>query len=142
MIAGAYSVCQANWTGVAQLVADTGLTVGTPMALQQFVREERSNDADFSSFPSNTTALAASGFSYLWGRYGWEYGIPALAATTFGAYSRVQAQEHHWYDTLASTAISAGYGYIVTTPFEKRYNITTDFSASPNGAAITLSYEW
>jgi membrane-associated phospholipid phosphatase len=142
LIAGSYSVYQDDWTGVAQLIGETGLTVGTSLVLKQFVREERPNESDFSSFPSNTTALAASGSSYLWGRYGWEYGLPALAATAFVAYSRVQAKEHHWYDTLASEAISAGYGYIVTTPFQKRYNVYTDLSASPNGAAVRLSYNW
>ena len=67
---------------------------------------------------------------------------PAFFATQFVSYSRVQAKQHHWYDTLASSAIAAGYGYAVTTPFKKRYNITTDFSASPDGAYVRLSYDF
>jgi membrane-associated phospholipid phosphatase len=141
LFAGGISVYQDDWVGVAQLIEETGLTVGTSMALKQFVREERPNGSDFSSFPSNTTALAASGSSYLWGRYGWEYGLPALAATEFVAYSRVQAKEHHWYDTLASTAIAAGYGYVITTRF-RRYNIYTDLDASPSGASVRFLYKF
>jgi hypothetical protein len=72
LIAGGYSVYEDDWVGVQQLILETGLTVGTAMALKQVVRERRPDGSDFSSFPSNTTALAASGSSYLWGRSGWE----------------------------------------------------------------------
>jgi len=141
LFAGGFSLYEDDWGGIGQLIAETGLTVGTSLALKQVVRERRPDRSDFSSFPSNTTALAASGSSYLWGRYGWEYGLPALAATEFVAYSRVQAKQHHWYDTLASSAIGAGYASIVTTRF-RRYNVYTDLSASPNGAYVRLSYAW
>jgi membrane-associated phospholipid phosphatase len=142
LIAGGISVYKHDWTGVAQLGAETIMTVGTAYALKQFVRERRPDGSDFRSFPSNTTALSASGSSYLWGRYGWEYGLPAFFATQFVSYSRVQAKQHHWYDTLASSAIAAGYGYILTTRFKKRYNIDTSLSASPDGAYLKLSYAW
>lgn len=142
LIAGGISLYKHDWTGVAQLGTETILTVGTAYALKQIVRERRPDGSDFRSFPSDTTALSASGSSYLWGRYGWQYGLPAFFATQFVSYSRVQAKQHHWYDTLASSAIAAGYGYAVTTPFKKRYNISTDFSASPNGAYLRLSYDF
>jgi membrane-associated phospholipid phosphatase len=98
--------------------------------------------SDFHSFPSETTALSASGSSFLWGRYGWEYGLPAAALTQFVSYSRVQARAHRWYDTLASSAIAAGYGYVLTTPFKKKYNLNTSLSASPDGGFVRLSYDW
>jgi len=106
------------------------------------VRERRPDGSDFQSFPSDTTALAASGSSYLWGRYGWQYGLPAFAATQFVSYSRIQAKKHHWYDTLASSAIAAGYGYALTTPFKRKYNIDTSLDASPEGATLHLSYNF
>jgi membrane-associated phospholipid phosphatase len=142
LIAGGISVYKHDWTGVAQLGTETFLTVGTAYALKQIVKERRPDGSDFQSFPSDTTALSASGSSYLWGRYGWSYGLPAFFATQFVSYSRVQAKQHHWYDTLASSAIAAGYGYAVTTPFKKRYGVTTNISATPNGAYVQLSYEW
>lgn len=80
--------------------------------------------------------------SYLWGRYGWQYGLPAFMATQFVSYSRIQAKKHHWYDTLASSAIAAGYGYALTTPFKRKYNIDTSLEASPDGATIHLSYNF
>jgi membrane-associated phospholipid phosphatase len=126
--------------GFAQLAVETLLTVGTAYGLKNIVHEERPNGSDDQSFPSATSALASSGSSFLWGRYGWEYGLPALALSQFVAYSRVQAREHHWYDTLASSGIAAGYGYVLTTPFKKRFGIDTSLSASPHGAFLTFSY--
>jgi membrane-associated phospholipid phosphatase len=128
-----------GWT---ELAAETLLTVGTAYALKNIVHEERPNGSDNQSFPSDTTALAASGSSFLWGRYGWEYGLPATAVTSFVAYSRIQARDHHWYDTVASMGISAAYGYVVTTPLQRRYNILTELTPLPGGALVRLSYNW
>ena len=128
--------------GSAQLVVETILTVGTAYALKNIVHEERPNGTDDQSFPSGTSALASSGSSFLWGRYGWEYGLPALAFSQFVSYSRVQAREHHWYDTLASSAIAAGYGYVLTTPFKKRFGVDTSLSASPDGAFVSFAYNF
>src|SRR6185312_10960536 len=66
-----------DWQGVSQLGIDTALTVGTVLALKQFVREQRPDHSDFRSFPSLTTAVAFAPASFLWRRYGWQYGAPA-----------------------------------------------------------------
>jgi membrane-associated phospholipid phosphatase len=142
LIAGGISYYKHDTMGLAQLTVETVLTVGTAYALKQIVKEERPDGSDFRSFPSATTALSASGSSYLWGRYGWQYGLPAFFATQFVSYSRVQARQHHWYDTLASSAISAGYGYVLTTPFKRQPNIKTSLAATPDGASFHLSYDF
>jgi membrane-associated phospholipid phosphatase len=142
LVAGGISYFKGDTMGLAQLTVETVFTVGTAYALKNIVRERRPDGSDFQSFPSDTTALAASGSSYLWGRYGWQYGLPAFAATQFVSYSRIQAKKHHWYDTLASSAIAAGYGYALTTPFKRKYNIDTSLDASPEGATIHLSYNF
>lgn len=128
--------------GIAQLAVETVFTVGTAYALKNIVREERPNGMGYQSFPSDTTALAASGSSFLWGRYGWQYGLPAIAVTQFVSYSRIQARQHRWYDTLASSAIAAGYGYVLTTPFKKRYKVSTTLDASPDSAYLKVSFAW
>lgn len=142
VIAGGITLYKHDRVGLAQLVVETGLTVGTAYGLKQLVREQRSDGSDFHSFPSATTALSASGSSFLWGRYGWQYGVPAFLATQFVSYSRVEAKQHHWYDTLASSAIAAGYGYVLTTPFKRRYHVNTSLSAAPDGAFVKLSYDF
>jgi membrane-associated phospholipid phosphatase len=128
LTAGAIVLFKRDKIGLYQLFWETTLTMGTAYALKHLVREERPDGSDFQSFPSDTTALAASGSSFLWGRYGWEYGLPATALTEFASYSRVQARQHRWYDTLASSAIAAGYGYFITTPLQQRYHINTAFT--------------
>jgi membrane-associated phospholipid phosphatase len=142
LVAGGISYYKNDTTGLAQLTVETIMTVGTAYALKQIVKEERPDGSDFRSFPSATTALSASGSSYLWGRYGWQYGLPAFFATQFVSYSRVQARQHHWYDTLASSAIAAGYGYVLTTPFKTVPKLRTSLAASPEGASFNLSYNF
>lgn len=142
VVAGGIAYYKKDRVGVAQLLVETAMTVGTVYALKNIVREQRPDGSDFHSFPSETTALAASGSSFLWRRYGWEYGLPAFAATQFVSYSRVQAHQHRWYDTLASSGIAAGYAYVLGTPFKTRYNVETSVEPAPDGAMIRLSYQW
>ena len=84
----------------------------------------------------------ASGSSFLWARYGWRYGLPALAVSEFVAYSRVEAKKHHWYDTLASSAIAWGYGALVTTRFQRRYHVTTELEPMPDGGMVRVGLRW
>jgi membrane-associated phospholipid phosphatase len=142
VVAGGIAWYKEDKVGIAQLLVESALTVGTVYALKNIVREQRPDGSDFHSFPSETTAIAASGSSFLWRRYGWEYGLPAFAATQFVSYSRVQAHQHRWYDTLASSGIAAGYAYVLGTPFKKRYKVETSLTPAPDGAMLQLSYQW
>jgi len=54
------------------------------------------------------------------------------------SYSRVQAREHHWYDTLASSGIAATYGYVLTNTIQKAIRVDTRLSASPHGAFVSF----
>jgi membrane-associated phospholipid phosphatase len=142
LTAGGIALYKHDRVGVAQLLVESILTVGTAYALKNIVREERPNGTDFHSFPSETTALAASGSSFLWRRYGWEYGLPATALTQFVSYSRVQAHQHRWYDTLASSGIAMGYSALLGTRYKERHNVDSSLSVSPDGAMARLSYAW
>ena len=142
LVAGGIAYYKNDKVGIAQLLVESALTLGTVYALKNIVREQRPNGSDFKSFPSETTALSASGSSFLWRRYGWEYGLPAFAATQFVSYSRVQVRQHRWYDTLASSGIAIGYSYALGTRFKKRYNVQTSLEPASDGATIRLSYRW
>jgi membrane-associated phospholipid phosphatase len=130
-----------DWNGVVDLGLTTIATVGTAYALKQIVKERRPDGSDFESFPSDTMALASSGSSFLWARYGWQYGVPAFAASAFVGYSRVEARKHHWYDTAASSLIAIGYAAFFTPRFSK-YRIYSSLDASPDGAVLRLSYNY
>lgn len=142
MIAGGITLYKHDRKGSLQLITATVLTVGTAYALKSIVREQRPDGSDFHSFPSETTALASSGSSFIWQRYGRQYGVPAFAASQFVSYSRVQAKKHRWYDTLASSGIALGYGYLITTPFQKRYHVFTELEPGPDGALVRMSYQF
>jgi membrane-associated phospholipid phosphatase len=142
LTAGLITIFKHDRKGAVQLLVETGLTVGTVFALKNIVREQRPDGSDYQSFPSDTTALAASGSTFLWRRYGWEYGAPASALTEFVAYSRVQAHQHRWYDTLASSAIAWGYGALVTTRFQRRYHVETELDPMPDGGMVRVGIRW
>ena len=142
VMAGGITLLKHDRVGAAQLVVESALTVGTVYALKNIVRERRPNGSDYKSFPSETTALAASGSSFLWARYGWQYGLPAAGLSSFVSYSRQQAHLHRWYDTLASSAIATGYSALLVTRFKRKYNIDTSLEAAPNGAMVHMSYAW
>ncbi len=142
VVAGGIAVYKDDWIGVAQLGVGTVATVGTAYGLKQFVREKRPDGSDFESFPSDTTALAASGSSFLWARYGWRYGLPAFVATQFVSYTRVHAKKHHWYDTLASSGIAFGYAWLLDTRYQEPRHFYSSLSADPDGAYIHMSYNF
>lgn len=142
LIAGGIALDKGDTHGVGQLALITGLSVGTAYGLKQFVREKRPDGSDYESFPSDTTALAASGSGFLWRRYGWTYGLPAFVASQFVSFSRVESKKHHWYDTLASSAIAAGYSYVIASPYKQRSRWRTGLSAAPDGGYLTLAYEF
>jgi membrane-associated phospholipid phosphatase len=140
VIAGGISLAKTDWTGVAELGLDTVLTVGTAYALKHVIKEKRPDGSDFQSFPSDTAALGFAPAQFLWDRYGWEYGLPAYAAATFVAYSRVDAQKHHWYDVTASAALAFGFSKLITTEYQGRWSYTAE--ALPDGAYAGVSYRF
>lgn len=67
-------------------------------------------------FPSGHVAFVASGASFLQERYGWEYGVPAWLLTGYVAWVRVDNDDHHWRDVIASSALAYGVGKLFITP--------------------------
>jgi len=141
LLAGGFALYKNDWTGVAELTADTLGTVGTAEILKQVVHERRPNGTDFKSFPSDTAALAFAPAQFLWDRYGWEYGVPAYLAAGFVGYSRVHAKEHHWYDVAASAGISFGFSKLFTTEYrDNRFDYHV--GATTNSFYASMSYRF
>jgi membrane-associated phospholipid phosphatase len=131
-----------DWQGIGELALTTGATVGTALLLKQIIREERPDNSDDHSFPSDTAALAFAPASYLWDRYGWEYGVPAYGAAIFSGYTRVAAQDHHWWDVAASAGIAWGYTFAFTRRWHYAYNLDSSIEVTPHEAFASLSYRW
>jgi membrane-associated phospholipid phosphatase len=70
------------------------------------------------SFPSGHTGSAAFGAAFLQKRYGWAYGLPALAVTGLVGASRVLARKHHTRDVIAATALAYAVNYACVSRYE------------------------
>jgi len=150
LIATGITVYKDDWTGTAQLFVTTALTVGTAYGLKQIVHECRPfakpctpHGGNWNSFPSDTSALASASSGFLWARYGWEYGLPAFAASTFVGYSRVESKRHHWWDTAASTGIAILYNSLLTTRYHPhQYGFYSNLDGDSNGLFAQVGYRF
>jgi len=146
-----------DYKGIAQLAVVTGLTYGTAYALKQIVKSCRpyakiptggcANGA-WDSFPSTTSAIASAPSSYMWGRYGWEWGLPMFVVSKYPSWAMQKSKKNKLFDGLATTAISFGYNQIFTTryhrPGERRMERGwfTDMDGDEEGLNATVGYRF
>ena len=142
LAAGSVALLKDDWTGVIQLAAVAGLTVGTAYGMKSVIHEERPDHTDFKSMPSETSALAFGSAAFMWDRYGWEYGLPAYGAAAFVGYSRVDTKRHHWYDVAASAGIAWIYSRLITTEYHPSRNFRTSAYVAPDGGFISVDYRF
>lgn len=124
--------------GALEFGESAALTLGVTYGLKYTVNEKRPNGGS-QSFPSAHTSISFSAAEFMRKRYGWEYGIPAYAAASFVAYSRVEAGEHHPHDVVAGAAIGIVSSYIFTKPY-KGWHVQADADGKYFG--ISLSRAW
>lgn len=124
--------------GALQFGESAVLTLGVTYGLKYTVNEKRPNGGS-ESFPSAHTSISFCSAEFMRKRYGWEYGIPAYAAASFVAYSRVEAREHHPHDVIAGAAIGIVSSYIFTRPY-KGWDIQPDTDGRYFGIRLCRSW--
>jgi membrane-associated phospholipid phosphatase len=124
--------------GALQFGESAAVTLGVTYTLKYTVDEERPNGGS-QSFPSGHTSISFCSAEFMRKRYGWEYGIPAYAAASFVAYSRVEAREHYPHDVVAGAAIGIVSSYIFTRPY-KGWHVEADANGKNYG--FKLSHAW
>lgn len=102
--------------GAIQLGESLAVTMAATYALKYGIDEKRPNGRS-RSFPSNYASVSFSAAEFIRKRYGWEYGVPAYAAASFVAYSRVESNQHHPHDVIAGAAIGILSSYLFTKPY-------------------------
>jgi len=102
--------------GALQLGKSIFVSVGVTYALKYAIDAPRP-DQGGQSMPSGHTSFAFTGAEFMRKRYGWEYGVPAYAAASFVAYSRVEARRHHPRDVIAGAGIGILSSFIFTKPY-------------------------
>jgi membrane-associated phospholipid phosphatase len=116
-LAGGLTLGYKDREGALQFAESAALTLGTTFSLKYTVKEERPNGKDNHSFPSAHASVSFASAEFVRKRYGWEYGVPAYAAASFVAYSRVEANQHYSRDVLAGAAIGIGSSYLFTRSY-------------------------
>ena len=111
----------------AQLIAQ-GLT----LALKETSRRARPAGGGF-SFPSGHTAMSFASATVLQQEFGWKVGIPAYAAASYVAASRVQMKRHYLSDVTFGAALGIVAGRTVSIGHGRRLLVTP--IATPSGAA-------
>jgi membrane-associated phospholipid phosphatase len=136
--AGGLTLGYRDFKGTLQFGGSFLVTEGVTYGLKYTVNETRPNGGS-ESFPSGHTSVSFCGAEFIRKRYGWELGIPAYAAASFVAYSRVESNEHYPHDVIAGAAIGILSSFILTTPY-KGWELKTE--AGPGLHGIFLSKSW
>lgn len=136
--AGGLALGHRDVQGGVQLGESLALTLGVTYALKFGVHELRPNGGSH-SFPSGHTSVSFSAAEFLRKRYGWKYGVPAYAAASFVAYSRVESRQHHPQDVVAGAGIGVLSSFIFTKPY-KGWSVNVEGDTKSVG--LRLSHEF
>jgi len=125
--------------GVGQFSRSFLLNLGITYSLKTLINKQRPDSSGDDSFPSGHTSVSFEGASFIQTRYGWKYGLPAYAAASYVAWTRVEADRHDGVDVLAGAAIGIISSRIFTMPRK-------GFKAVPkvrkNSFGVIVSWVW
>lgn len=110
--------------GIKQLGLSTATCLAVNYGLELCIRKERPDGTGHHAFPSNHTAVAFNGTTFLMRRYGWKWGVPAAVVSSYVAWGRVHADRHDWWDVLGGAAIGAGSAWLFSRPFVKNVDVS------------------
>ena len=131
------SIAKGDKAGTIQLVKSFALETGIVVIMKRGINRTRPNGGRF-SFPSGHTAVSFMSSTYLWKRYGWEYGVPSTVLAAFVGYSRFGIDEpvHFFSDVVAGTIIGAGSSWIFTK--RQQSNVEVDVIGDMSYLGIKL----
>ncbi len=125
--------------GFRQLAYSSALAIGVEYVLELSIKEKRPDGTGDHAFPSTHTMAAFSGASFLQRRYGWRWGVPAYAVSTYVAWGRVYSRRHNVWDVLAGAGVGIGSTYVFTRPYLKDKEITIAPAVVDNGQGLYFS---
>ncbi len=115
------AIYEKDWEGLKQYSYATGTTEIATFGLKYSINRQRPNGDPY-SFPSGHTSFSFAGATFLQIRYGYTWGIPALALASFVGYSRIASQKHYTSDVLAGAFIGVLTNLYFTKPLEVKIN--------------------
>ncbi len=124
--------------GTLQFVESAALTLGVTYALKYGLDTTRPSGGHY-SMPSGHTSISFSSAEFLRKRYGWEWGVPAYAAASWVAYSRVESNQHHPEDVIVGAGIGILSSYLFTRPY---HGWDVSVMADTHSVGLLLSRAW
>ncbi len=125
--------------GTYQAVKSIGFSLATMGVQKELAKKIRPDFSDPVSFPSGHTTAAFAGAGFIDQRYGHGWGVPALLAAGFTAYSRIQSYNHFADDTVAGASIGMMYNWLFVTPQSESSNVSILPMVANGGAGLTLT---
>ncbi len=134
------SIAKGDKEGAIQLVKSFALETSIVIVLKRSINRTRPNGGKY-SFPSGHAAVSFMSSTYLWKRYGWEYGLPATALAAFVGYSRFGTDEpvHFFSDVVAGTLIGIGSSWIFTKRQKSKMEIDVIGDMSYLGVKLNVN---
>ena len=126
-----------DWTGMKELTVVTAATIGTTLLARSFIHRPSPDGSTSRSFPSMEAAISAPSSGYLWRRYGWQYGLPALVISQGANLLLDDAGKHRIVDGLAVTAVAAILNWGITTKYHG-YQWSYGAYSDGNGAFVGM----
>ena len=106
-------------------------------SIQMSVRRGRPDGTEF-SFPSGHTSVSFASATVLHRHFGWKVGVPAYAAASYVAVSRIHDKRHFLSDVAFGAAVGLVSGWTVTMGHDTR--VTMAPVASPGGGGLSLTW--
>ena len=131
-----------DYEGLKQAAFSGATALATTYALKYIVQKQRPDQSNNLSFPSGHSTVSFTGAAFLQHRYGWKFGIPAYALSTYVAWSRVYGKKHDYWDVLAGAAIGIGSAYIYTRPFAKKHSLAITPMVINNHPGLYASFSF
>lgn len=125
--------------GTYQAIKSIGFSLATMGVGKELAEKIRPDFSDPVSFPSGHTTAAFAGAGFIDQRYGHWWGVPALLAAGFTAYSRIQSYNHFADDTVAGASIGMMYNWLFVTPQSESSNVSILPMVANGGAGLTLT---
>ena len=118
------SIAKGDKVGSIQLLESFALETGLVIGMKRIINRKRPNGKNY-SFPSGHTAVSFMSSTYLWKRYGWEFGLPSTILAAYVGYSRFGIDEpvHHFSDVVAGAIIGIGSSWLFTKKYQSDVEI-------------------
>lgn len=135
-------LAQKDWDGLREGAFSAAATVGATFILKFAVKENRPDFSNHHSFPSGHSSFTFAAATFIGQRYGWKWGIPACALSTYTAWGRIYGKKHHWWDVVTGAAIGTASSLIFTHPYMKKHEAAIVPVATDSEMGIMASFSF